>query len=639
MKPNNGQGLLEQIHEKEMSEPPVASTSKLTLTFVPPPSGKVASSVDRGVLEKLLRGEEVEKEMSGVDVDEETVLSGLLTSKMPANISAGLGLEDDAGSDDPYDRFVRELAFDKRAHPLDKLKTEVEMAQEAAAELENSERARLKRMRGEAMEDTADEDEFDPANGDQRQKGSYHSKSRNAEAKRKRRAPQGDDLDEESDLRASHDGKYGLGQGLGAGIGEALVEKFLDGTADGRDSQQDEDESSEDDEEDAESEAEQEENEMLADLLHNGEEEVELAEDTILPAHESAKPRTTRRSLAKTELPYTFPCPATHDEFLEILDNTGDEQLGSITDRIRILHHPSLAEGNKAKLGIFLTILLDHLLYLSSSTTEPPSFQQAGLLLPHILSLVNSFPTTTANYCVKKLILMQKNLVHGLQSGSLSDTSKTWPGAAELTLLRIIGIIWSTSDFSHPVVAPAMLLMSQYLGQCRIRSLRDLASGLFLCTLTLQYEQLSKRLVPETVNFLAQSLVLLFQSDLDHDLALASGSFPLSDVRREDLGSLRLATDHAASIDVTLPVDLLRALHASSTDEVTKAQFVHLILTLVGNLAASYTHLVAFIELFSPVLAIIKNISRTNLPSAVQVRLITAGFCRCVLTSRYTRQS
>lgn len=81
---------------------------------------------------------------------------------------------------------------------------------------------------------------------------------------------------------------------------------------------------------------------------------------------------------------------------------------------------------------------------------------------------------------------MQKNLTRGLARGAADPRAKTWPGAAELTLLRMVGMIWSTSDFSHPVVAPAMLLMGQYLSQGRVRGTADLGSGLFLCSLVAQ---------------------------------------------------------------------------------------------------------------------------------------------------------
>jgi nucleolar protein 14 len=77
---------------------------------------------------------------------------------------------------------------------------------------------------------------------------------------------------------------------------------------------------------------------------------------------------------------------------------------------------------------------------------------------------------------------MQKNLNSGLQD-PLSTSSKTFPGAPELILLRVLDGIWSTSDMKHAVVGPAQYLMGAYLGLPRIRSLADIASGLFLCSL------------------------------------------------------------------------------------------------------------------------------------------------------------
>jgi nucleolar protein 14 len=88
---------------------------------------------------------------------------------------------------------------------------------------------------------------------------------------------------------------------------------------------------------------------------------------------------------------------------------------------------------------------------------------------------------------------MQKNFMHGLSQGATSPQSKTWPGLAELGLLRVLGIIWSTSDMNHAVISPARVLMGEYLGLGRIRSIADLASGLFLCTMFLQVRRSLRR--------------------------------------------------------------------------------------------------------------------------------------------------
>lgn len=95
-------------------------------------------------------------------------------------------------------------------------------------------------------------------------------------------------------------------------------------------------------------------------------------------------------------------------------------------------------------------------------------------------------PTESAAVFIEKLAIMEKNFTRGVSGDPLSPAAKTWPGLGELAVLRLVGVIWSTSDMKHAVVGPARLLMGAYLELGRIRTVADLASGLFLCTLFLQ---------------------------------------------------------------------------------------------------------------------------------------------------------
>ncbi len=147
------------------------------------------------------------------------------------------------------------------------------------------------------------------------------------------------------------------------------------------------------------------------------------------------------------------------------------------------------------------------MLHITSGPT--PRFSLIPGLLPHLASLTKAYPVQSAENFIRKLNLMQKNLEHGLSQGPLNPESKTWPGLPELTLLRVIGALWPTSDLNHVVISPARILMGSYLGLCRVRSFADLASGLFLCTLFLQYESLSKRFVPEAINFVINAVLHL----------------------------------------------------------------------------------------------------------------------------------
>lgn len=120
------------------------------------------------------------------------------------------------------------------------------------------------------------------------------------------------------------------------------------------------------------------------------------------------------------------------------------------------------------------------------ASREQPGFSSIAALQPHLIALVKLNPMTAAGHFIAKIALMQKNLARGLARGATNPDSRTYPGAPELTILRLVGSIWSTSDFSHPVVAPAVLLMGQYLGHGRLRRTSDLGSGLMLCSLLAQ---------------------------------------------------------------------------------------------------------------------------------------------------------
>lgn len=129
-------------------------------------------------------------------------------------------------------------------------------------------------------------------------------------------------------------------------------------------------------------------------------------------------------------------------------------------------------------------MLVEHVLYSAQASENP--FTLLNGLSSQIFSLTNAYSISSARTFISKLVIMQANLQRGLARDAKSPDSITFPGVPELVFLRLIGVVWSVSDLWHPVVSPAMLLIGQYLSQGRVRSLSDIASGLFLCTLYLQ---------------------------------------------------------------------------------------------------------------------------------------------------------
>jgi len=257
-------------------------------------------------------------------------------------------------------------------------------------------------------------------------------------------------------------------------------------------------------------------------------------------------------------------------------------------------------------------VLIDHVLHIM--TPPSPRTTLLSALVPHLFALSKAYPVTSAQHFVEKLVLMQKNLRLGLSRGATNPDAKTWPGLPELMMLRVTGLIWSASDLNHPVIGPARLLMASYLGLCRIRDLSDICSGLFICTLWLQFEDYSKRFVPEVVTFLANALLQLSPHET-RDVGSLPGSFPFPDLGAHP--ELRLDVKKARKLSLgtaDLPAILLGA-----GGEQVKVDLLGTCLVLLERFADQYKSLDGFLELYSPVQDILTRLDMDHLPGALRV--------------------
>ena len=212
---------------------------------------------------------------------------------------------------------------------------------------------------------------------------------------------------------------------------------------------------------------------------------------------------------------------------------------------------------------------------------------------------------------------MHKNLKRGLSKGATDPEAKTWPSLPELSLLRVIGHLWPTSDMNHPVISPARLLMGAYLGLGRVRSLRDIASGLFLCSLFLHYEKLSKRFVPEAINFLVNSTLHLAPHSYE-DVGTLPGDFPAQDFKTQFTVPLALDEKKAKKLFPSKP-DLTKCLCDENLGEQEKVDLLALTLDLMGKFADMYKGLEGFIELYTPVQDILASIKNSSLSPDILV--------------------
>jgi nucleolar protein 14 len=202
-------------------------------------------------------------------------------------------------------------------------------------------------------------------------------------------------------------------------------------------------------------------------------------------------------SKTSSQLAFTFSCPITHQEMLQLMKDIPVQDTPTVVQRIRILYHPKLAAENKTKLQNFAPVLLEHIIYLANLRVIKIPFLVIDTLVRHLHALAKSFPEIAA----KSYRCHLKEIHESRINGDLR------PG--DLVMLTTIATIFPTSDQFHPVVTPAMVIMCKWLGQVVPNSIGIMAMGSYVITLCIQYQTLSQRYVPELVGYILRGILQL----------------------------------------------------------------------------------------------------------------------------------
>ena len=458
--------------------------------------------------------------------------------------AALLSGKDRAEADKEYDERLRQMALDARAKPTNRTRTEEERAQEEAERLRQLERKRLARMRGEES-DEGDRERGSDVEDDEKQQDED-------DVMRLGKGLQPQTLRLELDVE--DEDEFDLDENLIA-------------------SDPDVSDLSEEEESTSESGTDPEEEEFTAGLVTEAD---AGRQDLIDPIPVTNGSNT---NVPKSTLAYTYPCPQTHDEFLEILKAVSVTDTPLVVQRIRALYHPNLSSNNKIKLATFSCILIDHIYHLANQPDHPP-FSILDSLTRHAHSMARSYPMEIA-------VTFRKHLA------SLQTDRPTSPTAGDLVLFTGIGEVFPTSDHSHPVVTPANLLMGRYLSQKIPQTLGDLATGTYLATLMLQYQRLSKRYIPEVVNYIMNALYALSPTKIDKHY----GYFPLHKLP----AALRIdpAAKHEAS-----KLDFWSIQYVEGRDLVEDENLKHSLMEtychLIKSMADLWTSLPSFPDIFTP---------------------------------------
>lgn len=372
--------------------------------------------------------------------------SGVYDSRMHPERSALQGKEDEISSRQ-YDQRLKQLTFDKRSRPVDRTRTAEEVAIQRAEHFQRLEDERLHRM--ENSRGYSDENgEEESEEDDSKEFGLYGTYNKNTDTQDE------DDFIIDSDLVES-DSEASL----------VLDDVSVDDSA------------------------------VLISSPQKQKSSFNIDKDLpFLPADSALNDAALDDAKVKL-LIGEIRCPETHDEFLETLKSIDVSDIPSVVQYIRKMYHPNMHGDHKGKLARFSQVLVKHVAHLANQKTHPP-FPVLENLFRHIHSLAKDSP----------------NAVSKVFKGHIRDVFRVRPLClvpGDLIILSGIMTMFPTSDRFHALVTPSMLIMTRYLSQSRVESLRDLTFGGFIATLCLEAQTISTRFIPEVIDYSLHAICLL----------------------------------------------------------------------------------------------------------------------------------
>ncbi|OGM40988.1 putative rRNA maturation protein (Nop14) [Aspergillus bombycis] len=328
-------------------------------------------------------------------------------------------------------------------------------------------------------------------------------------------------------------------------------------------------------------------------------EEDELINGFTLPSDSAGEAPATADAPAGNEvLAYTYPCPKNHEEFLEIIKDVPMEDLPVVVQRIRALYHHRLHPDNKKKLSQFSRILIQHVAYMAEQPEHPP-FAILENILRHVHSLAKSHPESVSQEFRARLREIAADRPLNLRP-------------SDLVILTGIATTFPTSDHFHAVATPAHLCLSRYLGQGAVNTLADFATGAYAASLVLQYQSVSKRYMPELINYILNALCNLAPEEPKSSFGLFPSRSPEESLRLKISKSLK--SRKLQFWDVTGP-------ESPKTQEELKLSLISTFISLLSTASDMWSDISAFLEIFDPAQKVFSFLNRSckgKIPSTVQ---------------------
>ncbi|XP_025095317.1 nucleolar protein 14-like isoform X2 [Pomacea canaliculata] len=490
---------------------------------------------------------------------------------------------------DDYDIAVNMLRFETKGKPSDRLKTEEELAKEEAERLQRLEADRKRRMMGESDISSVHSTHVSADSLEDSTFGNKLSLPRKVQYQENEENDGSDNDDDDN------------------------KEENKDEDDDSDDNEDDDDDDDDDDNDDLSSDEEDEEEEaaqkVLEAFLIKKAEKEQGAIKSILKKRPVSEEQKKVAEAAKKELPYTFEAPENYEGLLSLLADLSIDQQLLVIERLYACHHPSLAEGNKQKLEQLFSQLLQ---YLMDSMAQEDPVQLFDSMTATLYKLMKHNPDSGASAVLQLLLNRHEEFQQICQRRSGRGK---YMGLDTMLLLKLIHVLFPTSDFRHPVVTPAFYFITSMLGQSPVQNEGDVAAGLFLCVLSLEYVAESSRFIPEAINFLHGLLFMAAEKDPNKEKV-----FPPFKPVGPNVDLLKIDQDFqgdipALSISRTLGAGVQK--QTLDTDDF-RVSAISTTVRLLQEFSHLYHKLPAAVQVFAPIRIMLNKLPIKKYPTALQ---------------------
>ena len=533
-------------------------------------AGKSNSRKD--IIENLIREskkKKAEKRKAEEEAEEKTTALDQGWKNIFGKVRTGLKLrdEDPAASYDPYDMLVKQLSFQKKeAKAGERLKTDEEKVKDEKERLQKLEEDRLRRMRGEKEGEVTSHFNVEDIGGKEGVKKLTRKERRDLEKAEKKRSKS------EGTKEGSDDDSSGEEE-----EGEEEEEGDCDGEEEEGGDAEESDEEGEDNNSDLDEDSDREE--------ENGGENQEIYNEKDAFDQETVE----MMDKASKEIPYIIKVHDSYESFSALVWDRSPGDLKIILDRILATSHPQVSNDK-----LLLVPHYQHMLQYIQDLCQSYQAELLQVAVTHVATLTPLFQQAAATDI---LACIQHKAQETWEGGRLR-----YPSLDTLIILHLVHLVLPTSDYRHPVVTPALTLICQILSSARPTDRAGFSSCVSLCSVTLEYVSMSRRLVPELLTTL-------------HGLIYVASGENKTRPPPPCKGGNYLVLSKKFSSDNVSKLNLSEVNSVKEMDDSFKVTVLTSALRIIIKLLKLYRDIPSSFELFEPMLAPLSCVNPENYPA------------------------